>query len=199
MGENYPRMAAAEQLCETGFLDDAELAIVAFGSPARFVKYAVRQCRAQGMKVGWIRPITLWPFPAQVVTDAASHVRTVAVFEQNAGQMIDDVRLAVLGARPCGDRRHQPRPLDSASARCWRRPTSSVSSPRHTPARPPPEDVVTTTLPLKRSPRSPTCRLHRALAVPRLRRAAVAMRVILELVEELGVRDRTSAFGIGPP
>ena len=49
------------------------------------------------MKVGWIRPITLWPFPAQVVTDAASHVRAVAVFEQNAGQMIDDVRLAVLG------------------------------------------------------------------------------------------------------
>jgi len=100
MSEKYPRMAAAEQRCETGFLDDAELAIVAFGSPARFVKYAVRQCRAQGMKVGWIRPITLWPFPAQVVTDAASHVRTVAVFEQNAGQMIDDVRLAVLGRAP---------------------------------------------------------------------------------------------------
>jgi 2-oxoglutarate/2-oxoacid ferredoxin oxidoreductase subunit alpha len=100
MGEKYPRMAASEQRCETGFLDDAELAIVAFGSPARFVKYAVRQCRAQGMKVGWIRPITLWPFPAQVVTDAASHVRTVAVFEQNAGQMIDDVRLAVLGRAP---------------------------------------------------------------------------------------------------
>ena len=100
MSEKYPRMAAAEQRCETGFLDDAELAVVAFGSPARFVKYAIRQCRAQGMKVGWIRPITLWPFPDQVVADAASRVRAVAVFEQNAGQMIDDVRLAVLGRAP---------------------------------------------------------------------------------------------------
>ena len=59
-------MAAAEQRCETGLLDDAELAVVAFGSPARFVKYAVRACRAQGMQVGWVRPITLWPFPDDV-------------------------------------------------------------------------------------------------------------------------------------
>src|SRR5262245_64176408 len=100
MSEKYPRMAVAEQRCETGFLDDAELAVVAFGSPARFVKYAIRQCRAQGMKVGWIRPITLWPFPDQVVADAASGVHAIAVFEQNAGQMIDDVRLAVLGRTP---------------------------------------------------------------------------------------------------
>ena len=74
--------------------------MVAFGSPARFVKYAILQCRAQGMKVGWIRPITLWPFPDDVVVQAAGRVRAVAVFEQNAGQMIDDVRLAVLGRAP---------------------------------------------------------------------------------------------------
>src|SRR5262245_31980097 len=97
MGEKYVRMAAAERRCETGLLDDAEVAVVAFGSPARFAKYAIRQCRAQGMKVGWIRPISLWPFPDEEVVAAASRVRAVAVFEQNAGQMIDDVRLAVLG------------------------------------------------------------------------------------------------------
>src|SRR5262249_47892651 len=97
MSEKYPRMAAAEQRCETGFLDDAELAVVAFGSPARFVKYAIRQCRAQGMKVGWIRPITLWPVPDQVVADAARRVRAIAVFGQSAGQVIDDVGLGVRG------------------------------------------------------------------------------------------------------
>jgi 2-oxoglutarate ferredoxin oxidoreductase subunit alpha len=95
-----PRIAAAEKRCETGLLDDAEVAVVAFGSPARFVKYAVRVCRERGMKVGWVRPISLWPFPAETVAEAAGRVRALAVFEQNAGQMIDDVRLAVLGKVP---------------------------------------------------------------------------------------------------
>src|SRR5206468_3895477 len=92
-----PRIVAAETRAETGLLDDAEVAVVAFGSPARFVKYAVHACRAQGMKVGWVRPISLWPFPAETVAAAARRVRALAVFEQNAGQMIDDVRLAALG------------------------------------------------------------------------------------------------------
>ena len=95
-----PRLAAVETRAETGLLDDAEVAVVAFGSPARFVKFAVHACRAQGMKVGWVRPISLWPFPAETVAAAAGRVRALAVFEQNAGQMIDDVRLAVLGKVP---------------------------------------------------------------------------------------------------
>jgi 2-oxoglutarate ferredoxin oxidoreductase subunit alpha len=95
-----PRIAAAEKRCETGLLDDAELAVVAFGSPARFVEYAVRACRERGMKIGWVRPISLWPFPDDTVAAAAGRVRTLAVFEQNAGQMIDDVRLAVEGRVP---------------------------------------------------------------------------------------------------
>jgi 2-oxoglutarate ferredoxin oxidoreductase subunit alpha len=95
-----PAMAAAETRCETGLLDDAEVAVVAFGSPARFVKYAVHACRAQGMRVGWVRPISLWPFPADALATVAARVRALAVFEQNAGQMIDDVRLAVLGKVP---------------------------------------------------------------------------------------------------
>jgi 2-oxoglutarate ferredoxin oxidoreductase subunit alpha len=95
-----PRITAAERRCETGLLDDAEVAVVAFGSPARFVKYAVHVCRERGMKVGWVRPISLWPFPTEAVVEAAGRVRALAVFEQNAGQMIDDVRLAVLGKVP---------------------------------------------------------------------------------------------------
>src|SRR5437667_396043 len=64
------------------------------------VDLAVHACRAQGMKVGWVRPISLWPFPAETVAAVAGRVRALAVFEQNAGQMIDDVRLAVLGKVP---------------------------------------------------------------------------------------------------
>ena len=85
---------------ETGFLDDAETVVVAFGSPARFVRAAVRELRAAGERIGYVRPITLWPFPSEVVAAAADGVRTVATFELCAGQMIDDVRLAVLGRAP---------------------------------------------------------------------------------------------------
>lgn len=98
--EKIPRMRAAESRVETGFLDDAEVAVVAFGSPARFVKYAVRVCRERGLKVGYIRPISLWPFPGQAIADAVARVRALAVFELNAGQMIDDVQLAALGRVP---------------------------------------------------------------------------------------------------
>ena len=96
----YPEIARAERRAESGFLDDAEVAVVAFGSPARFVRYAVRVCRERGMRVGYVRPISLWPFPEEAVRAAAARVRALAVFEQNAGQMIDDVRLAVLGRVP---------------------------------------------------------------------------------------------------
>ncbi len=95
-----PRMRAAETRVETGFLDDAEVAVVAFGSPARFVKYAVRMCRERGLKVGYIRPVSLWPFPSEAVVDAVSGLRALAVFELNAGQMVEDVQLAALGRVP---------------------------------------------------------------------------------------------------
>ena len=80
--------------------DDAELLVVAIGSLARFARHAVRELRAEGVRVGFFRPITLWPFPAEALAAAAARVRRVAVLEQNAGQMIDDVRLSVLGRVP---------------------------------------------------------------------------------------------------
>jgi 2-oxoglutarate/2-oxoacid ferredoxin oxidoreductase subunit alpha len=87
---------------ETGFLDDAETVIVAFGSPAKFVKYAIRQLRAAGHRIGYVRPITLWPFPYSTVTDAAAgaSVRRIGSFELSAGQMIDDVRIGTAGRAP---------------------------------------------------------------------------------------------------
>jgi 2-oxoglutarate/2-oxoacid ferredoxin oxidoreductase subunit alpha len=88
-----------EARAETGYLEDAETVVVAFGSPARFVRSVVRDLREAGERVGFVRPITLWPFPADAVA-AAAGARTVAVFELSAGQLIDDVRLAVLGRAP---------------------------------------------------------------------------------------------------
>jgi 2-oxoglutarate ferredoxin oxidoreductase subunit alpha len=100
VAEKLTRIVAAEPRAESGFLDDAEHVVVAFGTPAKFVRYAVRRLREQGARVGYVRPITLWPFPSEAVTAAAAGKRSVLVFELNAGQMIDDVRLALLGAAP---------------------------------------------------------------------------------------------------
>ena len=74
--------------------------MVGFGTPAKFVRYAVRRLRDQGLRVGYVRPITLWPFPTDIVAAAAEGKHSVLVFELNSGQMIDDVRLAVLGRAP---------------------------------------------------------------------------------------------------
>jgi 2-oxoglutarate ferredoxin oxidoreductase subunit alpha len=95
--EKHERMALSEARFEAEHVDDAKLVVVAFGSVARFVRYAVRELRARGVPVGFFRPITLWPFPETALADIAERAPRIAVLEQNAGQMIDDVRLAVLG------------------------------------------------------------------------------------------------------
>ncbi|HLN18473.1 MAG TPA: hypothetical protein VK277_17155 [Acidimicrobiales bacterium] len=92
--------AGVDPLVETGGLDDAELVVVAYGTAGRYVRYAVGELRAEGYPIGFVRPITLWPFPSAAVVQAAEGARAVAVFELNSGQMIDDVRLAVLGRAP---------------------------------------------------------------------------------------------------
>jgi len=98
--EKVHGMRAEEVRVETAWVDDAELVVVAFGSPARFVSYAVQMLRERGLRVGFVRPISLWPFPSEAVAAAAERARAVAVFELNAGQMIEDVQLAVLGRAP---------------------------------------------------------------------------------------------------
>jgi 2-oxoglutarate ferredoxin oxidoreductase subunit alpha len=93
-------LAGESPRIETGWCDDAELVVVSFGTPARFIRDAVRQLRAEGERVGYARPITLVPFPTTALAEAARGARSVAVYENNQGQMIDDVRLSILGAAP---------------------------------------------------------------------------------------------------
>lgn len=98
--EKYRKIRENEVRYETKFMDDAEYMIVAFGSAARIAEKAIEMARADGIKVGLFRPITLWPFPTNEIAAAAAKVKGVLVAEINAGQMIDDVRLAVNGKVP---------------------------------------------------------------------------------------------------
>jgi 2-oxoglutarate ferredoxin oxidoreductase subunit alpha len=75
--------------------DDAELLVTAFGSTARIVKTSIMMARELGMKVGLLRPITLFPFPSAAICKATSHCRKVLDIELNTGQMVEDVRLSV--------------------------------------------------------------------------------------------------------
>lgn len=77
--------------------DDTDIMIVAFGSAARIAEKAIEIAREQGIKAGLFRPITLWPFPKKEIAQAVHGKRGVLVVEINAGQMIEDVRLAVNG------------------------------------------------------------------------------------------------------
>ena len=93
-------VASVEPLAEVESVDDAEVVVVAFGTPGKYVRAAVRQLRAEGLAVGFVRPVTLFPFPSAAVAGAARGARAVAVYENNQGQMVDDVRLSVLGEAP---------------------------------------------------------------------------------------------------
>jgi 2-oxoglutarate ferredoxin oxidoreductase subunit alpha len=82
------------------FTDDADYIVVGFGTAGRIAQTAVKQARAQGLKVGLLRPISLFPFPEQRLAELAGPARGFLVVEMNAGQMLDDVRLAVNGRAP---------------------------------------------------------------------------------------------------
>ncbi len=76
-------------------VDDADLVVVAFGSMARIARSAVQLAREAGHKVGLVRPQTLFPFPSELLEQLAAQGKRFLVIEQNAGQMVDDVRLAI--------------------------------------------------------------------------------------------------------
>ncbi len=76
-------------------LDDAEIVVVAYGTAARVARTAIERARADGLRVGLFRPITLWPFPSKALAELAPRLRAILVVELSAGQMIEDVRLAV--------------------------------------------------------------------------------------------------------
>ena len=92
--EKYDMIAEKEALAEEYMLDDAEIVIAAFGIAARVAKNAVNAARAEGIKVGLIRPITLWPFPVKTFQKALGTAKQFISVELSMGQMIEDVRLA---------------------------------------------------------------------------------------------------------
>ncbi len=97
--DKYERMKRDEVLVEESGLDGAEVCIVAYGTTARIVKSALRELAAEGVRVGLVRPITLWPFPEESLARLPESVRDILVVEMSMGQMIDDVRIANAGRR----------------------------------------------------------------------------------------------------
>ena len=100
MQEKYKLCQETEVRYEAQKCDDADYLIVSFGSAARIAEKAVELAREQGIKAGLFRPITLWPFPSKQIAEIAKGKKGILVSEINAGQMIQDVRLAINGALP---------------------------------------------------------------------------------------------------
>ncbi len=93
----YRRITETEVRYEEFHCEDAEYLLVAFGSSARICQKVIELARNEGIKLGLIRPITLWPFPSKILAEYAGKVRGMLSVELNAGQMVEDVRLAVNG------------------------------------------------------------------------------------------------------
>ena len=98
--DKYKDIEAHEVRYEEYHCEDAEYMLVAFGSSARICQKVVEIARAEGIMLGLLRPITLWPFPSEILSQYAYQVKGMLVVELNAGQMIEDVQLAVEGRVP---------------------------------------------------------------------------------------------------
>jgi len=95
LNEKYARMAASQQRSDCFYCDDAEWVIVACNTPARMAKGAVQELRDQGVKVGLFRPISLWPFPVDALLPVLDRARSLIIVEAGAGQLEDELRLAL--------------------------------------------------------------------------------------------------------
>ncbi len=98
--ERYKLIEETEARYESFMMDDAEYCVVAFGIAARVAKNAVVAARKNGVKVGMIRPITVWPFPKKPLAEAADKVKAFISVELSMGQMIEDIRLATDCKKP---------------------------------------------------------------------------------------------------
>lgn len=96
----YEIVKEKEVMVEQYLTEDADIVLVCYGATSRIVKSAINQARAEGLKVGMIRPITVWPFPTKAIENACDTAKAFLCVEMSMGQMIDDVRLAVNGRRP---------------------------------------------------------------------------------------------------
>jgi 2-oxoglutarate ferredoxin oxidoreductase subunit alpha len=94
------RIRAAEVRYEEMLTDDADILVAAFGTTGRIAKTAIREARSRGIRVGLLRPITLYPFPLARLEELSRRIKSVLVVEMNAGQMVEDVRLGIGGRAP---------------------------------------------------------------------------------------------------
>jgi 2-oxoglutarate ferredoxin oxidoreductase subunit alpha len=95
LARKYAAIRERETEHESYLLDDAVLAVVAFGTAARIAKGAVNRVRKAGLKAGLFRPVTLWPFPERQLRALTPRLRHILVFEMNLGQMVEDVKLSI--------------------------------------------------------------------------------------------------------
>ena len=100
--ERYKKIEEKECLWEEFMMEDAEICVVSYGITARVSRNAIIEARKQGIKVGMIRPITLWPFPKKALLLAADKVKSFLSVELNMGQMQEDIELAIQCKRPVG-------------------------------------------------------------------------------------------------
>lgn len=100
--KKYDAMRKNEVMYESLFIDDADIILVAYGTSARVSKAAMDLLRKEGMKIGMIRPITLFPFPEEILYKTADKVKKFLVVEMSLGQMVEDVRLSVNGKAEVG-------------------------------------------------------------------------------------------------
>lgn len=98
--QKYAEIREKEVRYEEVQTEDAEYLIVAFGSAARIAQKAIESCRAEGIRIGMFRPITLWPFPSVSIAELSHKVKSILCVEINAGQMVEDIRMAVEGRTP---------------------------------------------------------------------------------------------------
>ncbi len=98
----YAQIAENETRSETSGSDEPEVVVVAYGTTARIARTAIAMAAEKGVKAALVRPVTLWPFPAEAIAAAAAKptVKALLAVEMSGGQMVDDVRLAVNGAKP---------------------------------------------------------------------------------------------------
>ncbi|MFH1779238.1 MAG: 3-methyl-2-oxobutanoate dehydrogenase subunit VorB [Candidatus Omnitrophota bacterium] len=96
----YNKIKSKEVRFESVYTEDSDLVIVAYGTTSRIVRAAILKARRDRLRVGMLRPITLWPFPDKEIQKLAKKAKAFLVVEMSVGQMVEDVKLAILGERP---------------------------------------------------------------------------------------------------
>lgn len=98
--KKYAQIKEKEVRWEEYNIEDADVVVVAYGTTSRIVKNAIAKCEEEGLKVGLIRPITLWPFPDEAFSKIGEKTKGILTVEMSTGQMIDDVKIAINGRKP---------------------------------------------------------------------------------------------------